>query len=1715
MVTQEEILMCAGHVGLYCTELERLLVNTKKRGVGNFTVPYLNGRLASAKETLAKIQTNHVTITNHLTEKDLQQFNYTTQNTYERAMTAYLTTEEYILEQIENLSGEQVAPVTAGQTHAPSLKLPKLDLPKFSGDYSEWSTFYDSFKSMIHDNSTLPGVQKFHYLKACLHGEASSVIRSLAASNDSYLTAWNALVIRYTNERIITSNLLSKLTLIPKVFSDNLISIKTLRDTTIVVLDSLRTLGYPVDGWSAILVHILSNKLDQILSVEWEKEIKRVLKYPSFTQFLEFITEQINMLESISNKFKGSKQNTDKTSRPKSLKSLNAIVDKPKCFYCDADHPLYQCNSFIALNPQARCKAAQNNSLCINCLRPGHSISSCRSNSRCKKCSKAHHTLLHFEKQSNPTSQRNPSQANAPTSLQTIDQPSTSVVAHVSAMDERTALLATFLARATAPNGRQIMIRGLVDPGSQTSFMTENLAQLLRVTRRKVNATIYGVTGGAVRNVSSKAELILQSVKHDQASLKVTALILPKITNYSPRSYSPLEFPQLGSLDLADEYASARNTIDILIGADYCPQLLLNQIIHSSNRALIAQDSLFGWVVYGTLASPTHTATVNVLHCCDFDKTLRDFWEIEEVPSTYSLTPEDQLCEDIFASNVTQLPSGRYQVALPFKTESSKSALGASRSIAESALKRVLCRINKSPEQSESYTKFIREYEQLGHMEKVTTNAIDADSLVYLPHHAVFKLENGKQKIRVVFNASAKTKSGLSLNDVLLVGPKLQKDITAILMNWRDFRFVGVTDIVKMFRQILIRPEDRKFQAIIWKDDSGNTQIYQLNTVTYGTGPAPFLASRVVQELANQHGNDFPDAKSTLLHSIYVDDILFGANNLADLRNIQSQLVQLLDKGKFELSKWAFNSASSALQEISNDSSNANLNFSSESLNETSKVLGISWNTSSDSFQFIISPSSITKLTKRMLLSENAKIYDPLGWISPFTIVLKQIMQSTWLLKLNWDDEVPEPIQSKWMSYYSQMCELTKITIPRWNGQLSEADKLELYGFCDASNVSYSAVVYAKFTNNNNSQTSVSLVMAKAKVAPLKAISIARLELVAAAYLTKLMLHIKSSLKHSVHDIFCFSDSQIVLAWIAQHSSKWKVFVANRVEYIQSSLPEAHWSYVNTKSNPADLNSRGIPPSQLIHSALWWKGPSIIREMSSGNSPLMFETNEEIKTSSIYSNHVTRDLPSFLCNYSSWTKLIRVVSYVLRFMDRARRKNVCQHAHVSALELRTATLRVVKIIQAAAFLTDILTLQGKKSIPSNSRLLSLAPFLDVQGVLRVGGRLQHSFLSDNQKHPIILPTNYLTELLIRHIHITTLHGGLQLTLTVLRQKYWVINARNAAKSIIHRCVTCVRQRAKLGTQFMGSLPTARVNRSHPFEHTGIDYAGPFLVKLHQGRNSKTVKCYIAVFVCMATRAIHLELVSKYDTDAFLAALARFTSRRGKPAVIYSDNGLNFQGANKELKLAFQGSLKHAQSIDFEPIREIEWKFIPVATPHWGGLWESGVRSVKHHLKRILGTFLPTFEEMTTLICRIEACLNSRPLSRLRDDIESLECLTPGHFLVGRALLAPPEMSVLDLKESTLNRWQKITRITELFWQKWSGEYLQSLQSRPKWQIRNNDFREGDIVIIKTPNAPPCKWNLGRITRLIIGSDSVARVAVVQTANKQIQRSLTQLCRLPA
>ncbi|XP_066598555.1 uncharacterized protein [Prorops nasuta] len=776
-------------------------------------------------------------------------------------------------------------------------------------------------------------------------------------------------------------------------------------------------------------------------------------------------------------------------------------------------------------------------------------------------------------------------------------------------------------------------------------------------------------------------------------------------------------------------------------------------------------------------------------------------------------------------------------------------------------------------------------------------------------------------------------------------------------------------------------------------------------------------------------------------------DLLFGAHDLKQLSSVREQLIALLVKGAFSLSKWAFNQPGTSPLEPTEPHS-----FFEDPAG-SSKILGIYWDHGDDSFRFRVSPSSIGVLTKRILLSENAKIFDPLGWISPIVITLKQLMQSTWLLKLSWDEEIPEPIQSKWLKCYEQLCDLQALSIPRWTGRSLTTRKRELTGFCDALELAYGAVAYELLTDENG-HFSVHLVMSKIKVAPIKTTSIPRLELVAAALLVKLLVHVKTSLVGSCDAIRCYSDSQVALAWIGKQPVHWKTFVANRVSYVQTHLPEASWHYVPTKLNPADLCSRGTS---------------------------VFETEEESRKEALTAQLETTEY-WFFDKFSSWSKLVRVMAYV---------------------------------VQRTHFASEISALSHGLRIPSRSKLLSLHPVIDSQGILRIGGRLRNAEISEQMKHPIILPDCHLTAILIRQTHLETLHGGLQLTLSTMRQRFWVVNARNLVKSCVHKCITCVRERAKLGNQLMGSLPAARVSRSFTFEHTGVDYAGPFSVKLHHGRNAKAIKCYVAVFVCLSTRAVHLELVSRLDTEAFSAALSRFISRRGKPAVMYSDNGLNFQGAYAELKRAYQCAVEAARARKTDSFGEIEWKFIPVATPHWGGLWESAVKSMKHHLKRSLGVFVPNFEEMTTLLTKIEACLNSRPISRLHDDPESLDVLTPGHFLSGRALNTPPEFSTLDLRESSLNRWQTVTRITETFWKKWSSEYLHTLQNRPKWQNTNSEFSEGDLVLIKVPNNPPRMWTLGRIRKLVPRVDGVARVAILKTARKEIQRSLSQLCKLPS
>ncbi|KAJ8717747.1 hypothetical protein PYW07_005677 [Mythimna separata] len=362
---------------------------------------------------------------------------------------------------------------------------------------------------------------------------------------------------------------------------------------------------------------------------------------------------------------------------------------------------------------------------------------------------------------------------------------------------------------------------------------------------------------------------------------------------------------------------------------------------------------------------------------------------------------------------------------------------------------------------------------------------------------------------------------------------------------------------------------------------------------------------------------------------------------------------------------------------------------------------------------------------------------------------------------------------------------------------------------------------------------------------------------------------------------------------------------------------------------------------------------------------------------------------------------------------------------------------------------------------------------------------------------------------MNHEHLRLFHAGPQLTLASVRDKYWLIGGRRLARNTVQRCVTCVRLRAVTVQPIMGHLPEARINPTFPFHSVGVDFAGPFMIASRKGRGSRNTKCYLCLFVCLSTKAVHLELVSDLSTQAFILCLKRFVSRRGKPYQIYCDNGRNFVGANNKLSKVLRSSRRSVY--EFSNNEGIKFVFSPAYSPHFGGIFEAGIKSAKHHLKRVAGNAALTFEELATLFAQIESILNSRPLSPLSSNCTDPSPLTPGHFLIGRPLMSIP---TAPIHANRPNRYELIEKIRQHFWERWSREYIAELQQRTKWRRPQQALACGDVVIVKEDNLPPLQWRLGRVSRLYQGTDGVGRVADVTTSKGVIRRAVNRLCLLP-
>lgn len=1618
------------------------------------------------------------------------------------------------------------------------VKLPTIQLPKFSGSYVNWLEFHDTFVSLIHSNDDINDINKFHYLRSSLEGSAAVVINSIQFSAANYSVAWKLLCDRFDNKHLLIQHHVSALFNIEAISKESSVNLKALIDHINKNLRALDSLGEPVNHWDTLLIHIIRHKLDNKTYREWEEYKGRLdknceIKFPVFLTFVKNRAELIETLEMSSSTI-DKHLNTSKNSKVRTMviqdsnhkidknNQVNNSSSKPKiCVKCNGEHKLSNCPQFLALSNEARLQLLPKYKICYNCLSSGHYANNCKQAS-CKICRRKHHSLVHVADHSKKsdlaiTSANSDDATSAPASSDSSAGLSLSAsVAHGDV------LLSTALIKIIGKNGQQYVTRAVLDSGSTSCLMTEKLYYQLGLTANNVNNSILGINNSS-SHINKMCPVSIKSLD-DNFSININCFVLPSITDNIPsRHVDLLKLKIPSNICLADPNFYSPAPIDMLLGADIFWDLLGSQRIKLGDGQPILCETKLGWLVSGP-TKVIYASTPSKMVKCNFTKIIPDgngndelsniidnqltrFWQLEEVCTTSVYSQEEKLCEEHFIKNTTRLENGQFCVRIPLKC--SPDLLGESFLRAKHCFSSLERRFKSQPQLSKMYKDFMAEYESLGHMSKCKNVEHSAH---YIPHHGVLRDSSVTTKLRVVFNASSATTTGTSFNSIQMTGPVVQDDLLSILLRFRQHKYIIAADVEKMYRQMVVHPNDRHLQQIVWRDDpSIQLQTYQLNTVTYGTASAPFLATRCLKQL----GLECVDkrAAEVILRDFYVDDLLTGGDDLNEVRDLRHKVTSTLASARMNLRKWKSNDMRLVIGSDCPQSS-LDLNIGGS---ESTKTLGLGWQSQSDQLCFPITQPSVCSDTKRDMLSIISQIFDPLGLLAPCIIVMKMLLQKLWLHKLSWDEQLSPDIRKVWTELVINLPKLNKIYIPR-RVLIDSMDFLELHVFVDASERAYGGCLYVRSVNNEH-QVLVRLLLAKSRVAPLKPTTIPRLELCGALVGVRIYEKVVASLRLNTKPrTFFWTDSSVVLGWLKMLPNRLQPFVRNRVAEILEKTGNCEWRHVPTDQNPADHISRGVDINLLTSLDDWWSGPSFLKNDTS-YWPSRFtqsidELLPEIKTNVSLHGTVNENVANEFLNFnrfSSFLKLQRSVAYLLRFIAACKKLSV--YGPFSNDELQNSLNLIIRTCQNESFSEYKLLLRNKQ-LPKKSALLKFNVFLDDHKIMRVRGRLQNSDLPYDKKCPILLQSSHhFTKLLFEYEHKRLFHAGPQLLLASIRDTYWPIRGRNLARLCYRRCVRCCRLKGQTVTPIMGNLPRQRLLAGgFPFENIGLDYAGPIQSAVRRGRGCKLVKVYIAIFVCFTTKSIHLELVGDLTSNTFIMALKRFISRRGKPVNIFSDNGTSFVGAYNDLSKFLK---TNCDSLSEEMAKEgISFNFIPAYSPHFAGLAEAGVKSTKHHLVRVLGLCNLTYEELYTTLVQIEAILNSRPLTPLSSNPEDLTPLTPGHFLIGRPLTSLPTPDYHDHSTSSLSRFQRIEQLRQHFWNRWSKEYISELQLRTKWRTCKGSLKLNSLVLLKEDNMPPLKWKMGRIVATYPGPDGVIRVADVKTSSGLLRRSFSKICPLP-
>ncbi len=1289
-------------------------------------------------------------------------------------------------------------------------------------------------------------------------------------------------------------------------------------------------------------------------------------------------------------------------------------------------------------------------------------------------------------------------------------------------------------------------VRLLFDTGSEESFMRTKIADILQLRGPHLTKNIIGFNGVASEVEGRQVDFWLHPATDEAGAGPPKPILVSAFTvktvcgTIRPQHVDPRKFFSIKPERFAQDYPHDQLTIDLLIGVREFYNIVSTSFV-KSNEGPVAVGSKIGLLVSGQLKKYSDSLPVISMQS-SLDTVLKQFWEVESLgirDTEQTVTQDNIFVKESFQRTIRFcLTVERYFISLIFRPE---ITLKSNFDIALKRLNYTEKKFMRRPDKALAYKEQVQEVLQKDWAEEVdldlaTSKGLRESGTYYLPHSIVERPDAETTKNRLVFDGSCRNSSGVSLNDALFSGPKTQADLFLLLLSFRLHRIVLKADLSKMFHTFCLENNDRDYVRFLWRDSPDEpVKVYRWKRLPFGLNQSPFLAIAGVGHHLVHHAEEFPQASAALQRSLYVDDYVGGASTVSDAIELRREISTLMGLGGFHFAKWISNSQEvlSTIPEADRAAASAlvfqekDFELSEEPIN---KALGISWNPKTDHFSYY-GYASIThepgKETKRTLCSKMSRIFDPTGFLSPFTIRAKMLMQACWLAAIGWDDPLPEAIDQEWQQWLHELPQLSAFSPPRCLLPKGEILRMELHMFSDASEKAYATVAYLRFVETSVVATEgpiqCGLLAAKSRVAPLKKLSLPRLELLGILLSVRMALQIAKELGIEKSSVTFWSDNTTSVQWLRKSPNHWTTFVANRVAEIQSNFSPQQFMHLPGKTNiSADIGSRGCSAGELSSLSEWLTATSFLYDpeelwpvnMSIGETELEKSTSVTvISTPDPFWIHLEnvfvafRDRP-FGC-------LQRIAVWILRFLQ-AVKKNLPKKPKFPSLdatieELRAADLIWCRLAQNSKLLTDINTVKGGE-VPA--RLKKLSPFFDDKTqLLRVGGRLQYSDLPERCVHPIILPNNhFVVEMIVLHVHRSLAHAGLHQTHYFLRNRFWILHGKSEIRRILHKCNQCRRQKAKPYEQKMAPLPPERLRASLAFTVVGVDTAGPIKVKKDDG---SVGDAHIAVWTCFSTRAVHLDVLRSLHTDSIVTSLKQLCYRRGVPQKVYSDNHKSFRKVDRQLRLLWK-------NIDQERVKRealnlpspVEWHFIVERAPWMGGIWERMVRSVKVSLRSCLGRALVTRDDLVETIISIESQLNSRPLTSLSSDPSDLSPMTPAHLLHGRGLNQLPDyLTRDDIKDKVSVKWRHRQVLLSHFWNRWKKEYLLELQAAQKWHLPQKAPRIGEIVLIGEDNVPRSQWRLGRILECKAGRDGLVRSCLLRTPKGEVRRPLLRLYRM--